>query len=318
MLTEYDSRLKNVEHRGHYPVMLKEAVAILSLKDGMDYLDCTFGGGGHSRAILESANCRVTAVDRDPAAAERAAELKKIFPERFNFVRANFSEICKLQTDKGYAGILFDFGVSSFQLDEASRGFSFMREGPLDMRMDESAALTAREVVNTYSYEELRRILFEYGEERYAPAIAKRICQHREQKPIETTLELADIIRSAMPASALREKQHPAKRSFQAIRIAVNDELGELPPMLDAAEENLKRGGRLAVITFHSLEDRLVKNKFRRWATACTCPPEFPVCVCGGRAKAKLITRRPIEANTQELEENRRSRSAHLRVLEKI
>ena len=185
------------------------------------------------------------------------------------------------------------------------------------MRMDESAALTAREVVNTYSYEELRRILFEYGEERYAPAIAKRICQHREQKPIETTLELADIIRSAMPASALREKQHPAKRSFQAIRIAVNSELDALNEGLDAIFDCLAPGGRLCVITFHSLEDRLVKNKFRRWAQRCTCPPEQPICTCGGVAKAKLITRKPIEADAAELETNRRSRSAKLRVLEK-
>ena len=193
-----------------------------------------------------------------------------------------------------------------------------MQDAPLDMRMDRTAYLTAREVVNSWSYEELRRILFEYGEERYAPAIAKRIVQHREQQPIETTLELVDIIKSAMPPQALREKQHPAKRSFQAIRIAVNGELDALPPMLEAAAAHLNTGGRLAVISFHSLEDRLVKNKFRRWSTACTCPPEFPVCVCGGKAKAKLITRKPIEANTQELEENRRSRSAHLRVLEKI
>ena len=177
--------------------------------------------------------------------------------------------------------------------------------------------LTAREVVNTYSYEELRRILFEYGEERYAPAIAKRICQHREQKPIETTLELADIIRSAMPASALREKQHPAKRSFQAIRIAVNDELGELPPMLDAAEKNLKPGGRLAVITFHSLEDRIVKKKLQELAQGCICPPEFPVCVCGRKPKVKLITRKPIVSGEEELAENPRARSAKLRVAEK-
>ena len=185
------------------------------------------------------------------------------------------------------------------------------------MRMEESAALTAHEVVNTWSYEELRRILFEYGEERYAPAIAKKICTYREQRTIETTLELADLIRSAMPASALREKQHPAKRSFQAIRIAVNDELGELPPMLDAAEKNLKSGGRLAVITFHSLEDRIVKKKLQELAQGCICPPEFPVCVCGRKPKVKLITRKPIVSNEEELAENPRARSAKLRVAEK-
>ena len=186
------------------------------------------------------------------------------------------------------------------------------------MRMDESAALTAREVVNTYSYEELRRILFEYGEERYAPAIAKRICQHREQKPIETTLELADIIRSAMPASALREKQHPAKRSFQAIRIAVNGELDALPPMLSGAIDHLNPGGRLAVITFHSLEDRIVKRAFQDAAKGCTCPPEFPVCVCGKKPDVRKVTRKPIAPGERELEENPRARSAKLRVIEKI
>ena len=184
--------------------------------------------------------------------------------------------------------------------------------------MDRTAGLTARDVVNGWSYEELRRILFEYGEERYAPAIARHIVERREKAPIETTGQLVEVIRSAMPPAALREKQHPAKRSFQAIRIAVNGELDALPPMLSGAIDHLNPSGRLAVITFHSLEDRLVKNKFRRWSTACTCPPEFPVCVCGGKAKAKLITRKPIEADKQELEENRRSRSAHLRVLEKL
>ena len=209
-------------------------------------------------------------------------------------------------------------GVSSPQLDEAQRGFSYKQDAPLDMRMDESAALTAREVVNTYSYEELRRILFEYGEERYAPAIAKRICQHREQKPIETTLELADIIRSAMPASALREKQHPAKRSFQAIRIAVNGELDALPPMLEAAVSRLNAGGRLAVISFHSLEDRIIKKTMQELATGCTCPPNFPVCVCGKTPKIRLVSRKPIVSGDAELAENPRARSAKLRVAEKL
>ena len=195
--------------------------------------------------------------------------------------------------------------------------FSYKQDAPLDMRMDESASYTARELVNTVSYEELKRILYEYGEERYAPAIAKKICVYRTEKPIETTLELADLIRSVMPAAALREKQHPAKRSFQAIRIAVNDELGELPPMLRAAEKNLKPGGRLAVITFHSLEDRIVKRELQALATGCTCPPEFPVCVCGKKPKMKLITRKPIVSGEEELNENPRARSAKLRVAEK-
>ena len=201
MLTEYDSRLKNVEHRGHYPVMLKEAVAILSPKDGMDYLDCTFGGGGHSRAILESANCRVTAVDRDPAAAERAAELKKIFPERFNFVRANFSEICKLQTDKGYAGILFDFGVSSFQLDEASRGFSFMREGPLDMRMDSSEGQTALDLINSLSEIELAKIFREYAEIPNFSKLARAVKAAADAGKISTTRDLAETVEKVSPST---------------------------------------------------------------------------------------------------------------------
>ena len=213
--------------------------------------------------------------------------------------------------------MLFDLGVSSPQLDDASRGFSYMADAPLDMRMDKDDVLTAGEVVNTWPQGELRRILYDYGEERYAPQIAAAICRAREKAPIETTLELVDIIRSAMPAQALREKQHPAKRSFQAIRIAVNDELGELPPMLDAAEKNLKPGGRLAVITFHSLEDRIVKKKLQELAQGCICPPEFPVCVCGRKPKVKLITRKPIVSGEEELAENPRARSAKLRVAEK-
>ena len=213
--------------------------------------------------------------------------------------------------------MLFDLGVSSPQLDDAARGFSYMQDAPLDMRMDASAPLTAREVVNSWSYEELRRILYEYGEERYAPAIAKAIVRARETAPVETTLELVDIIKSAMPPAALREKQHPAKRSFQAIRIAVNGELDALPPMLRAAVEGLNPGGRLAVITFHSLEDRIVKRALQDMARGCTCPPEFPVCVCGKKPKIRLITRKPIVSGEAELAYNPRARSAKLRVAEK-
>ena len=213
--------------------------------------------------------------------------------------------------------MLFDLGVSSPQLDDASRGFSYMQDAPLDMRMDQDAPLTAYEVVNSWSYEELRRILFEYGEERYAPVIAKHIVRARETKPVETTLELVDIIKGAMPPAALREKQHPAKRSFQAIRIAVNGELDALPPMLKAATEALNPGGRLAVITFHSLEDRIVKRAMQDMARGCTCPPEFPVCVCGKKPKLKVLTRKPIVSGEAELEENPRARSAKLRVAEK-
>ena len=215
-------------------------------------------------------------------------------------------------------GALLDLGVSSHQLDDAARGFSYMHDAPLDMRMDRTAYLTARQVVNEWSCEELRRILFEYGEERYAPAIAKRIVQCRAQKPIETTLELVDIIRAAMPPQALREKQHPAKRSFQAIRIAVNGELDALAPMLNAAAAHLRPGGRLAVISFHSLEDRIIKKTMQELATGCTCPPEFPVCVCGKKPKLRLVSRKPIVSTDEELERNPRARSAKLRVAEKL
>ena len=213
--------------------------------------------------------------------------------------------------------MLFDLGVSSPQLDDPARGFSYMHDAPLDMRMDASAPLTAREVVNSWSYEELRRILFDFGEERYAPAIARAICRRREERPIETTLELVEVIKSAMPPAALREKQHPAKRSFQAIRIAVNGELDALEPMLEAGADALVPGGRLAVITFHSLEDRIVKRTLQRLATGCTCPKEFPVCVCGKKPKLRLVNRKPIVSTAEELAENPRARSAKLRVAER-
>ena len=306
----------------HVSVLLDECIEGLNIKPDGIYVDGTLGGAGHSYHIAEKLTTgRLIGIDRDPVALKAAGERLSPFADRVTLVHSNFDRVSEILAEldiPGVDGMLFDLGVSSPQLDDASRGFSYMHDAPLDMRMDRTAYLTAREVVNSWSYEELRRILFEYGEERYAPAIAKRIVQHREQQPIETTLELVDIIKSAMPPQALREKQHPAKRSFQAIRIAVNGELDALPPMLEAAAAHLNTGGRLAVISFHSLEDRIIKKTLQELATGCICPPEFPVCVCGGKAKAKLITRKPIEANTQELEENRRSRSAHLRVLEKI
>ena len=309
------------ENYGHKPVLLHECLDALAIRPDGIYVDGTLGRAGHSLEIVRRLTTgRLIALDRDETAIEAANRRLGDHLDKVTLVHSNFSALDSVLRELGVSGVdgmLFDLGVSSPQLDEAQRGFSYKQDAPLDMRMDESAALTAREVVNTYSYEELRRILFEYGEERYAPAIAKKICQRRGQKPIETTLELADIIRSAMPASALREKQHPAKRSFQAIRIAVNDELGELPPMLDAAEQNLKSGGRLAVITFHSLEDRIVKKKLQELAQGCICPPEFPVCVCGRKPKMKLITRKPIISGEEELAENPRARSAKLRVAEK-
>ena len=241
--------------------------------------------------------------------------------DRVTLVRGNFSqvgEILRKLDIPAVDGMLFDLGVSSPQLDEAARGFSYLQDAPLDMRMDQSAALTAYEVVNEWSQEELKRILWQYGEERYAGPIAAAIVRHRAQAPVRTTLELADLIRSAMPAKACREKQHPAKRSFQAIRIAVNDELGEVERMLDTALDLLNPGGRLAIISFHSLEDRLVKTAYAGWAKGCTCPPDFPVCVCGKTPKVRLVGKKPIVSTPQELEENPRARSAKLRVAEKL
>ena len=310
------------ENYGHKPVLLHECLDALAIRPDGIYVDGTLGRAGHSLEIVRRLTTgRLIALDRDETAIEAATRRLGDYMDRVTLVHSNFSALGNVLHELGIQGVdgmLFDLGVSSPQLDEAQRGFSYKQDAPLDMRMDESAALTAREVVNTWPYEELRRILFEYGEERYAPAIAKRICQHREQKPIETTLELADIIRSAMPASALREKQHPAKRSFQAIRIAVNDELGELPPMLRAAADHLNPGGRLAVISFHSLEDRIVKKTMQELATGCTCPPNFPVCVCGKKPKMKLVSRKPITAGDDELSYNPRARSAKLRVAEKL
>ena len=309
------------ENYGHKPVLLRECLDALQIRPDGIYVDGTLGRAGHSLEIVRRLTTgRLIALDRDGTAIEAAARRLADYGDRVTLVHSNFSDLGQVLRElriDGVDGMLFDLGVSSPQLDEAQRGFSYKQDAPLDMRMDAAAALTAREVVNTYSYEELRRILFEYGEERYAPAIAKKIVAQREQKPVETTLELAELIRSAMPAAALREKQHPAKRSFQAVRIAVNDELGELPPMLDAAQENLKVGGRLAVITFHSLEDRIVKHTLQDFAQGCICPPSFPVCVCGRKPKMKLVTRKPIVSREEELDENPRARSAKLRVAEK-
>ena len=306
---------------GHKPVLLEECLDALAIRPDGTYLDGTLGRAGHSQAILRCLTTgRLIGVDRDMAAIEAARERLAEFGDRVTLVHGNFSDLGDILQNLGRTGIdgmLFDLGVSSPQRDEPRRGFSYMHDAPLDMRMDETAELDAGQVVNTWSGEELRRILYEYGEERYAPQIARAIVRSREDKPIATTGELVEIIRSAMPGKALREKQHPAKRSFQAIRIAVNGELDALPPMLEAAAEGLAPGGRLAVITFHSLEDRIVKQKMRELATGCTCPPEFPVCVCGKKPKLKLVNRKPIVSGSAELEENPRARSAKLRVAER-
>lgn len=306
----------------HQSVLLHECIEALNIKPDGIYLDGTLGGAGHSFEIASRLTTgRHIGIDRDTVALEAAAKRLAPHMDRVTLVHDNFANLAAVLDGLGLAaidGMLFDLGVSSPQLDDGSRGFSYMADAPLDMRMNREDRLTAHDVVNTWPREELRRILFDYGEERYAPLIAAAIERRRAEKPIETTLELVDVIRSAMPPQALREKQHPAKRSFQAVRIAVNDELGSVERMLADAVDRLNPGGRLAVITFHSLEDRIVKTAMQNAAKGCTCPPEFPVCVCGNKPKVKIITRKPIVSGQEELEQNPRARSAKLRVCERI
>ena len=306
----------------HVSVLLQEAVDGLNIRPDGIYLDGTLGGAGHSREIVRRLTTgRLICVDRDPMALEAAKDRLAPWYEHVALIHGNFSDLDgildRLQIP-AVDGMLFDLGVSSPQLDEAGRGFSYMADAPLDMRMDPGDRVTAREIVNNWPQDELRRILYAYGEERYAPQIATAIVRRRAEQPIETTLELVDVIRSGMPAKALREKQHPAKRSFQAIRIAVNDELSAVDRMMQAAPGRLRPGGRLAVITFHSLEDRIVKAAMAQAAKGCTCPPEFPVCVCGKKPQIRLVTHKPILASEEELEQNPRARSAKLRVAEKL
>ena len=306
----------------HVSVLLEECIEGLAIKPDGIYVDGTLGGAGHSsRIAAELTTGRLIGIDRDPVALKAAGKRLEPFGDRVTLVHSNFCEMTSALAElgiDGVDGILLDLGVSSPQLDEVERGFSYMADAPLDMRMNNEDVLTADTVVNTWPYEELKRILYEYGEERYAPQIASAICRRRETAPIRTTLELVDVIRSAMPPAALREKQHPAKRSFQAIRIAVNDELNSVAKAMEAAIPLLRQGGRLAVITFHSLEDRIVKNAMASAAKGCTCPPNFPVCVCGKKPKVKLVSRKPIVSGNEELDRNPRARSAKLRICEKI
>ena len=306
----------------HVSVLLNECIDGLNIKPNGIYVDGTLGGAGHSSQIAARLTTgRLIGIDRDPVALKAAGERLAPYADRVTLVHANFCDMAQVLKDldiPGADGILLDLGVSSPQLDDGARGFSYMADAPLDMRMNSNDSLSAETVVNTWPQDELKRILYNYGEERYAPQIAAAICRRRAEKPIETTLELVDIIRSAMPPAALREKQHPAKRSFQAIRIAVNDELGAVEKIMEDAVDLLNPGGRLAIITFHSLEDRIVKNGMAEAAKGCTCPPNFPVCVCGKKPKVKLISRKPIISGDEELEMNPRARSAKLRVCEKI
>lgn len=308
---------------GHKPVLLEECLTALHIKPDGVYVDGTLGRAGHSVEIAKrlTGGGRLICLDRDETAIAAAKVRLADYMDRVTLVHSNFSRLGEVLAELGVSGadgMLFDLGVSSPQLDEAQRGFSYMHDAPLDMRMDQTAALTARDVVNGWSYEELRRILFEYGEERYAPAIAKAIVHRRQEAPIETTGQLAEIIRQAMPAAALREKQHPAKRSFQAIRIAVNDELEAVRAMMATAPDKLRPGGRIAVISFHSLEDRIVKTGIAARENGCTCPREFPVCTCGFVQTLRSVTRKPILPSPEEMESNPRSRSAKLRVAERI
>ena len=306
----------------HFSVLLNECIENLNIKPDGVYLDGTLGLGGHSCQIASRLTTgRLVCIDRDESAIERAGRRLAPFGEKVTLVHGNFSDAAAILDSlgiEGADGMLFDLGVSSPQLDEAERGFSYMADAPLDMRMDTGERLCAYDVVNTWDENRLNRILWDYGEERYARRITGAILARRSKKPIESTLELVDIIRSSMPAAALREKQHPAKRTFQAIRIAVNDELGAIARMMETAPDKLNRGGRLCVISFHSLEDRIVKSGIAARENGCTCPREAPVCTCGFVRTLRSVTRKPILPGAEELEANPRSRSAKLRVAERV
>ncbi len=304
----------------HIPVLFRESIDALDIKPDGLYADCTAGGGGHSNAILDrlSENGRLVAIDRDPEAIET---LTKRFEgiENVSIVNDNFFNIKSILsqfTDEGADGILADLGVSSHQLDDAARGFSFHADAPLDMRMS-MQGMSAADAVNSLSQRELQDIIYRYGEDKFAPRIAAGIVRARAEKPIETTLELAEIVKSSIPAAARREGGHPARRTFQALRIYVNGELDGLDRAIDDMFDSLKVGGRLAIITFHSLEDRAVKQTFASLCEGCICPPEFPVCVCGRKSRGRL-PQKAAAPSKAELEENPRSRSARLRVIEKI
>lgn len=307
---------------GHIPVLLEECIKYLNIKPDGIYVDGTLGMGGHSEAILQRLTTgRLISIDRDTYAIERATERLAPYADRLTIVHGNFRDLPEILDEQVVDlvdGMLFDLGVSSPQLDEGGRGFSYMVDAPLDMRMDKSDNIDAWFIMNRWPEDKICRILRDYGEERHAARIARAIAKRRQEQEIKTTLELVDIIKSAMPAAALREKQHPAKRSFQAIRIAVNDELGAVASLMETAPDRLKVGGRIAVISFHSLEDRIVKSAIQSRENGCTCPREAPVCTCGFVQTLRSVTRKPITAGGEELELNPRSRSAKLRVAERV
>ena len=306
----------------HVSVLLNECLDALNIKDDGIYVDCTLGGAGHSSHILQrlSKEGLLIGIDQDTDALKAAGERLKEY-ENKKLVHNNFHDIDSILEELDIPkvdGILMDLGVSSYQLDEGERGFSYMKDAPLDMRMNRDREFSAYDVVNSYSMEDLWRIIRDYGEEKFAKRVAEFIVNRREEKPIETTLELVDIIKAAIPAKARREGPHPAKRTFQAIRIEVNGELEILNKAIEDGVNRLNKGGRMAIITFHSLEDRIVKLKFRELANPCTCPKEFPICVCGKKPLVKLISRKAIDPSKEEVEENPRSRSAKLRVIERF
>ena len=307
----------------HVSVLLFECIEALNIRDGYTYVDCTTGGGGHSLEIAKrlGPNSRLICFDRDKDAIAAAKERLKDYLDKITFVNENFSGLERVISEykiDNLGGVLADLGCSSYQFDTPERGFSYMHDARLDMRMDTDSPLSAYEIVNEYSEQALKKIIFDYGEERFAPRIAQAICKSRSVKPITTTHELTEIIKGAIPSVARADGPHPAKRTFQAIRIEVNGELDAIKPLIDSAAKSLAPTGRIAVISFHSLEDRLVKQSFKSLLGGCTCPKDFPICVCGRKPIIKEISKKPILPTEEELENNPRSRSAKLRVAEKI
>lgn len=307
----------------HTSVLLFECIEALNIRNGFTYIDCTAGGGGHSLEIAKrmGKDSRLICFDRDKTAIAAASERLKDYSDRVTFVNDNFSSLGKIIKDlniNNLGGVLADLGCSSYQFDTPERGFSYMHDAPLDMRMDIDSPLSAYDVVNAYSEEKLKNIIYTYGEERFAPKIASAICRERQVSPIKTTHELSNIIKSAIPTPARAEGHHPAKRTFQAIRIEVNSELDAIEPLIRDAASALVSGGRMAIISFHSLEDRIVKQTYRSLASGCTCPKDFPICICGNKPTVKEVSKKPILPSEEELENNPRSRSAKLRVAEKL